>query len=94
MREIRLYGSEGGGAVRSPYPYLLCALKGHQKVAQGKRGAGAPGPPSPLAPPWVSVPTHFLLSPRIARFGAIRGEKPGEGGRWVVDSPVSRFVIL
>ena len=21
MREIRLYGSEGGGAVRSPYPY-------------------------------------------------------------------------
>ena len=22
MREIRLYGSEGGGAVRSPYPYL------------------------------------------------------------------------
>jgi len=22
MREIRLYGSEGGGAVCSPYPYL------------------------------------------------------------------------
>ena len=22
MREIRLYGSEGGGAARSPYPYL------------------------------------------------------------------------
>jgi hypothetical protein len=21
MREIRLYGSEGGGAARSPYPY-------------------------------------------------------------------------
>ena len=21
MREIRLYGSEGGGAVRPPYPY-------------------------------------------------------------------------
>jgi len=25
MREIRLYGSEGGGAVRSPYPYPLPA---------------------------------------------------------------------
>ena len=24
MREIRLYGSEGGGAVRSPYPYNVC----------------------------------------------------------------------
>ena len=23
MREIRLYGSEGGGAARSPYPYQL-----------------------------------------------------------------------
>jgi len=23
MREIRLYGSEGGGAARSPYPYLV-----------------------------------------------------------------------
>jgi hypothetical protein len=23
MREIRLYGSEGGGAGRSPYPYQL-----------------------------------------------------------------------
>jgi len=23
MREIRLYGSEGGGAVRSPYPYQV-----------------------------------------------------------------------
>ena len=28
MREIRLYGSEGGGAACSPYPYLsqlICA---------------------------------------------------------------------
>ena len=24
MREIRLYGSEGGGAARSPYPYQAC----------------------------------------------------------------------
>ena len=24
MREIRLYGSEGGGAARSPYPYQCC----------------------------------------------------------------------
>ena len=27
MREIRLYGSEGGGAARSPYPYVR--LKAH-----------------------------------------------------------------
>jgi len=26
MREIRLYGSEGGGAVRSPYPYQRAPL--------------------------------------------------------------------
>ena len=25
MREIRLYGSEGGGAARSPYPYQSSA---------------------------------------------------------------------
>ena len=25
MREIRLYGSEGGGAARSPYPYQTSA---------------------------------------------------------------------
>ncbi len=25
MREIRLYGSEGGGAARSPYPYQVNA---------------------------------------------------------------------
>jgi len=25
MREIRLYGSEGGGAARSPYPYQRSA---------------------------------------------------------------------
>jgi len=46
----------------------------------GKRGAGAPGPLSPLAAPWVSVPTDFLLSPRIAHHWAIRGERLGEGG--------------
>ena len=93
MREIRLYGSEGGGAARSPYPYLLRALKGHQKAAQSKRGAGAPGPPSPRAPPWVSVPAHFLLSPRIARFWAIRGERSGEGGGGlpIPESRVSLF---
>jgi len=27
MREIRLYGSEGGGAVRSPYPYQKSTIK-------------------------------------------------------------------
>jgi hypothetical protein len=28
----------------------------------------------------VSVPTNCLLSPRITRLGAIRGERSGEGG--------------
>ena len=27
MREIRLYGSEGGGAARSPYPYQHLSRK-------------------------------------------------------------------
>jgi hypothetical protein len=29
MREIRLYGSEGGGAARSPYPYPNCDERRH-----------------------------------------------------------------
>jgi hypothetical protein len=33
MREIRLYGSEGGGAVRSPYPYQSMDL--HQREGAG-----------------------------------------------------------
>ena len=34
MREIRLSGSEGGGPnpIASPYPYLSCALAGHEKA--------------------------------------------------------------
>src|ERR1035437_3936113 len=31
MREIRLSGSEGGpNSIGSPYPYLTCALSGHE----------------------------------------------------------------
>jgi len=41
MREIRLYGSEGGGAVRSPYPYQL-------PVAQIPAFAGMTCDPNPL----------------------------------------------
>ena len=37
MREIRLYGSEGGGAVRSPYPYQAVFA---EQVIAGKPGAG------------------------------------------------------
>ena len=29
MREIRTYGSEGGGAARSPYPYQSVFRFGH-----------------------------------------------------------------
>ena len=63
MREIRLYGSEGGGAARSPYPYMIEPLAGSRIVAQGKREAGAscaalgqrPDPFNPLPQPvcWV-----------------------------------------
>ena len=38
MREIRLYGSEGGGAARSPYPYqneLLHSCAGWMSVCAG-----------------------------------------------------------
>jgi len=37
MREIRLYGSEGGGAASSPYPYQLDPgfRRGDDKVAAG-----------------------------------------------------------
>ena len=28
MRETRLYGSEGGGAIRSPYPYRIEPQRG------------------------------------------------------------------
>ena len=33
MREIRLYGSEGGGAARSPYPYRLLTSAATGQVA-------------------------------------------------------------
>src|SRR6188474_628418 len=37
-------------------PLLPCrAPAGRRIVAQGKREAGAAGPPSPRAPPWVNV---------------------------------------
>ena len=46
--------------------FLLKALKGYNKVAQANEGQ------EPLTPLWVTVPTNFLLSPRIG-FWAIRG---------------------
>ena len=33
MREIRLYGSEGGGAGRSPYPYQNLWMAGTPETA-------------------------------------------------------------
>jgi len=33
MRETRLYGSEGGGAARSPYPYQFI----HSSPSQGDK---------------------------------------------------------
>ena len=51
------------------------------------------GPPSPLAPPWVSVPTRCSPLPPNHRFSAIRGERSGEGGHGLpnVESCVSLF---
>ena len=37
MREIRLYGSEGGGAVRSPLPLSYGAPAGRQDSSPGCR---------------------------------------------------------
>jgi hypothetical protein len=37
MREIRLYGSEGGGAVRSPYPYQEVVV--HRRLDSSSRFA-------------------------------------------------------
>ena len=53
------------------------ALKGRQRVAQGKREAGAYR--VPLAPPWVTSSEQFSPLPRIAQRRAIRGQRPGEG---------------
>jgi len=44
MREIRLYGSEGGGAGRSPYPYqgslesLACGIQNWIPAFAGMTG--------------------------------------------------------
>jgi len=40
MREIRLYGSEGGGAVRSPYPYQRIDLRNNGKAGLDARLRG------------------------------------------------------
>ena len=36
MREIRLYGSEGGGATRSPYPYPRWSGRSCARYLPGK----------------------------------------------------------
>ena len=54
---------------------------------KGKRGQ------EPLAPPWVSGPTRCSPLPPNRRFSASRGERSGEGGRWLSngESRVSLF---
>ena len=57
MREIRPYGSEGGGAAAPPTP-----------ISQSPGGAADCSPgrhqrQEPLVPPWVSIPTICSLSP-------------------------------
>ena len=44
MREIRLYGSEGGGAARSPYPYrsILPTFNPSQRPRSSPREGEAP----------------------------------------------------
>jgi hypothetical protein len=41
MREIRLYGSEGGGAARSPYPYQATPLSDFEMNKSHKRTLSA-----------------------------------------------------
>jgi len=57
MREIRLYGSEGGGAAALPTP-ILKIPSGASEDSPGRHQRQ-----EPLMPPWVSVPTIFPLSP-------------------------------
>ena len=88
MREIRLYGSEGGGAARSPYPYLSEPCKGDRNLAQGRargrsrsrRPGSAFRPFSPLPPnPWERRHLACFLRPgwpRSQRFGG-RGWERG-----------------
>ena len=45
MREIRLYGSEGGGAARSPYPYRCVLLGRPTPAASATAVAPAATPP-------------------------------------------------
>jgi len=40
MREIRLYGSEGGGAARSPYPYQTIVGDYRIPAVEGMRIVG------------------------------------------------------
>jgi hypothetical protein len=56
-------------------PVPLRARYGRKKPAQGQRGAGAPS-----AALGKSFNRFHLLSPRITRLSAIRGERKGEGG--------------
>ena len=48
MREIRLYGSEGGGAARSPYPYQIPGTMVKRSSMPGCAGMTI-GPPGPLS---------------------------------------------
>ena len=57
MREIRLYGSEGGGAVCSPYPYQTFHLglldsdfRRNDVILRFQLAQCAPGPASPFSP--------------------------------------------
>ena len=62
--------------------FVIEPLAGRRIVAQGKREAGAPGPLSPRAPPWVSVPTRSTLSPNpfvgLGERAGVRGKDPAE----------------
>ena len=85
MREIRLYGSEGGGAVRSPYPYRLRALKGHQKVAQASEGQERRDRRPPARRPGSAFQPIFSSPPESPAFGRFGG-RGRVRGRWVADS--------
>src|SRR5206468_5891655 len=66
---------------------FMRALKGHDKVAQGKRGAGVPR--AALG----QRSNQFSPLPRIAQRRAIRGERSDDWGSWlpIPESRVSLF---
>jgi len=77
MREIRLYGSEGGGAVRSPYPYQSSVGVPGLGRALGSRLRGSSRFVVKHASAWV--PQAWRTTPLPPGLTIRRGDVPSAG---------------